>query len=222
MRPLIRTCKRRLAGLAVVMSLLTACAGGSPVPDWHINAVDHLARYEQAWLAGRVQAAERAFAGARAEVARTGRADLVARVELTRCALQVASLDFRTCEEFVPLAADAGPEERAYARYLRGQADADDAADLPPQHRAIAAGGSDLSAIADPLARLVAAGVLLQQARISPVQVGDIVDTASQQGWRRPLLAWLGVQLKLAERAGDAETAAQIRRRIDLVQPARP
>jgi hypothetical protein len=43
------------------------------------------------------------------------------------------------------------------------------------------------------------------------------VDTASEQGWRRPLLAWLGVQEKRASDAGDSETAARIRRRIDLI-----
>ena len=207
--------------LVAVALLLAACASGPPPPDWSINAVGHLQRYEQAWLAGRSQAAEREFAAARAETARTGRADLVARIELTRCAVQVASLDFGPCDGFDSLAEDAGPQERAYARYLRGQAAAGDAADLPPQHKAIAAGGADLSAIADPLARLIAAGVLLQQTRIGPGQIADMVDTASQQGWRRPLLAWLGVQLKLAEQAGDAATVARLRRRMDLVHPVR-
>jgi len=39
----------------------------------------------------------------------------------------------------------------------------------------------------------------------------------SSQGWRRPLLAWLGVQLKRAEQAGDSETAARLKRRMELV-----
>ena len=33
------------------------------------------------------------------------------------------------------------------------------------------------------------------------------------------LLAWLGVQLKRAEAAGDAAAAAQLRRRIEVAQP---
>jgi hypothetical protein len=43
------------------------------------------------------------------------------------------------------------------------------------------------------------------------------VDTASAQGWRRPLLAWLGLQHQRALQAGDAEAAAGLQRRIDLV-----
>ena len=47
--------------------------------------------------------------------------------------------------------------------------------------------------------------------------IAAAVDIASAQGWRRPLLAWLGVQLARAEAAGDSETAARVRRRMELV-----
>jgi hypothetical protein len=70
---------------------------------------------------------------------------------------------------------------------------------------------------AEPLAQLVAAGVLLQTGRADARVVEQAVDTASSQGWRRPLLAWLGVQQRLAEQAGDSAEAARIARRIDLV-----
>jgi len=78
-----------------------------------------------------------------------------------------------------------------------------------------------VAAIDDPLARLIAAGVLLRQGRASPAVVAQAVDTASQQGWRRPLLAWLGVQQRLAQQAGRPEDAARLRRRMDLVAPPR-
>jgi hypothetical protein len=44
------------------------------------------------------------------------------------------------------------------------------------------------------------------------------IGTASSQGWRRPLLAWLGVQAQRAEQAGDAEEAARLRRRIAITE----
>ena len=94
---------------------------------------------------------------------------------------------------------------------------------MPEQHRAVAAGREDaasLSAIADPLSRLVAAGVLLRSGRASPPVLQAAVDTASQQGWRRPLLAWLGVQAQRAERAGARDEAERIRRRMALVEGA--
>lgn len=205
--------------LATGLFVLAACSSGPPVPDWRTNATGHLQRYEQAWLAGRNKTAAREFAKARNEVSRTGRADLVARVELTRCALQVASLEFGPCPGFAPLAQDAGAAERSYAHYLQGDLySAEEAALLPAQHRAIATGGNDLAAIEEPLARLVAAGVLLQQQRIAPAQIEQAAQTASEQGWRRPLLAWLGLQLRLVEQAGDDQNAAHLRRRMDLLR----
>ncbi|HNO42090.1 MAG TPA: hypothetical protein PKJ12_05790, partial [Ottowia sp.] len=96
---------------------------------------------------------------------------------------------------------------------------ASQAALLPPLHQAVAAGSQAVAAIDEPLARLIAAGVLLRQGRASPALVAQAVGTASEQGWRRPLLAWLGVQARLAEQAGQTEEAARIHRRMDLVGP---
>ena len=146
-----------------------------------------------------------------------------ARIELNRCAAQVASLDFEPCTGFEPLRADAAEPELAYAAYLAGQPlDAAQAALLPEHHRSIAAAATAaaLPPADDPLGRLIAAGVLMRRSQASPEVVAQAVDTASAQGWRRPLLAWLGVQARLAEARGDAPEAERVKRRMDLVQPA--
>lgn len=215
----MRRVRLLLAWLA--MALLAACAAGERVPDWRVRAVGHVERATTAWLEGETRVAEREFALARAQAARTGRPELVARVELNRCALQVASLDFQPCGGFEALRGDADAAERAYADYLYRTVDASASALLPPQHQAIAAGGNALADIADPVARLVAAGVLLRSERIGLPEVVLATDTASDQGWRRPLLAWLGTQARLAELRGDPDEVARLRRRMDLVQPAR-
>jgi len=62
----------------------------------------------------------------------------------------------------------------------------------------------------------VAIGVLFQSGRASPSAIALAVDTASSQGWRRPLVAWLTVQVELAERAGDADEVLRLRRRIGV------
>ena len=201
---------------------MTACASGPEVPDWKINAIGHVERFTEAYLRGDERIEAREFALARAETARTGQPDQVARIELNRCATRVASLVFEPCTGFEPLRTDAGAPERAYADYLDGRVlSAAEAALLPAHHRAVASGAAAaaLPPADDPLGRLVAAGVLLRRAQASPQVVAQAVDTASGQGWRRPLLAWLGVQARLAEQRGDAEEAARLRRRMDLVQP---
>ena len=211
LRPLI------VLSAAAVVALLAACSSGPPVPDWKLNAQSAMERATEAYLVGNTRIETAEFARARAEVARTGQATLVARTELARCATRVASLVFEPCAGFEPLRADAAAPERAYADYLAARLQPADAALLPPQHRAVAAGGAAITGIEDPVARLIAAGVLLQTGRASPAVVAQAVETASAQGWRRPLLAWLGVQAKLAEQGGDAAEAERVRRRMALV-----
>jgi len=183
---------------AILVCVLAAgCSSGPPLPDWQLNASQALQAFQRDYLSGDSRAAEADFARARAELARTGREDLVARAELVRCAARVASLEFDDCPGFEALRAGAGPEELAYADYLAGR--------------------GTHAVEDDALSRLVAAGVKLRTALIDPAGIAAAVELASAQGWRRPLLAWLGVQVKRAEAAGDGETAARVRRRMQLI-----
>ena len=212
----------RLAVLATLV--LAACSSGPKAPDWQLEAKTAMERALAAYLEGnsRVEALE--FGRARTELSSTGRADLVARAELLRCASRIASLVLEPCAGFEALRPDAPAAERAYADYLAGQLQAQDIALLPAPQRA-AATGSDVAAlkgITDPLSQLVAAAVMFRAGRASPAVLQQAVDTASSQGWRRPLLAWLGVQLQLAEKGGDSAVAAQLRRRIALTQTPAP
>jgi hypothetical protein len=205
--------------LAITCLLLVGCGNKPRAPDWQMNAHDGLERYVKAYLGGksRVEASE--FERARDELESTGQPGLVARAELTRCAVRVASLVMDPCEGFERLRTDSPAAERAYADYLSGRIAPPDVPLLPAQHRAVAAGQGDaaaVQAIEDPLSRLVAAGVLFRTGRASPQVLAIAGDTASAQGWRRPLLAWLGVQAQRAEQAGAMEEAQRLRRRIAL------
>jgi hypothetical protein len=199
---------------AIGAALLAGCASKPQPPAWEGDARSSLDGYTDDWLRGDSAAADAEFARARRASASTGRFDVVAQAELVRCGVKAAALDY-DCTGFAALAGDATPAQRAYAAYLDGRWQGLDAALLPEQHRAVVASGS-LAGVADPLARLVAAGALLKAGRITPADIGTAVDTASRQGWRRPLLAWLGVQEQRARAAGDAAAVARIRRRIGL------
>jgi hypothetical protein len=59
----------------------------------------------------------------------------------------------------------------------------------------------------------------MQVGRIGQADVALATETASGQGWRRPLLMWLGVALKRAQAAGDIAEAERLQRRITLVLP---
>lgn len=201
--------------------LLAACASKPAPPDWQADAKDALDGFTDDYLRGNTGAANAEFARARRETTSTGRADLVAQVELVRCATLAASLEFDDCPGFAALAPDATAQQRAYAAYLAGRWEGLEAALLPEQHRPVVAAGR-LAGLADPLSKLVAAGALFKAGRITPADIETATETASSQGWRRPLLMWLGVSLQRARAAGDNATAARIERRIALASGAAP
>lgn len=210
-------------GLAVAC-VMTACSSTPPPPDWRLSAHGALERAVAAYLAGDSRVAEVEFTRSRAEVARTGRPDWVARNELVRCAAERASLVPGPCTGFETLRPDAGPAELAYAAYLDGSPEAGQLALLPPAQQPMArpdtTSARDLAALQatpDPLARLVGAAASLRAGRADAGIVSLAIDTASAQGWRRPLLAWLGLARDRAQRAGEAAEAQRLARRIALV-----
>ena len=231
------------AVLAVVL-LVGGCANKPTAPDWQGSAFSALNSFSTAYLEGNSRVADFEFQRAQAEVARTGRPDLMARLALVRCAVQVASLVLDPCDAFEVLAADAQPTELNYALFLSGHWASVQTDLLPAPYRdwakpvraaeqrptppdtgtpANPASASTLAQIKEPQSRLIAAAVLYKSELIRPVDIALAAETASNQGWRRPLLAWLGVLHQRAHTAGDARAAAQLQRRIDLVlqNPAR-
>ncbi|MFC5511955.1 hypothetical protein ACFPOU_12570 [Massilia jejuensis] len=204
----------RIALLTIAL-VLAGCASRPAPPSWQPNAKDALDAFTDDYLRGNTGAANAQFARARRETTSTGRADLVAQVELVRCAVLAASLEFDGCPGFAALAGDASAQQRAYAAYLAGRWDGIDVAALPEQHRAVVGSGS-AAGVADPLAKLVAAGALFKAGRIAPADIGAATEAASAQGWRRPLLMWLGVAQQRAQALGDGAALERITRRIAL------
>ena len=199
--------------------LLAACSGGPKPPDWQVEAKNSMDRSVAAYMEGRSRVETAELARARNQLSRTGRADVLATAELLHCATRVASLVFQPCAGFESLRPDATRAQLVYADYLGGQVSTDSIAWLPVTQRAAATGDANaLKKIDDPLSKLVAAGVLFRTGKASPAVILEAIDTASHQGWRRPLMAWLGVQVERAEQAGDTQEAARLRRRMAVTQ----
>ena len=221
-----------LTALAV---MLTACAGAPPVPDWKLNARGAVERATQAELEGNARVARVEWQRALEETRRTADPARMARLRLVQCAVQQSTLMLDACTDWevgltgLPDAGSILQAEQAYARYLAGAHTLEDLPLLPAAHRAIARlmltsapdnWASALQAVPDPLSRLVAASALLRAQQIDPGALAVAVDTASQMGWRKPLLGWLTLQAQVAEAAGDEAQAAWARQRLALLSAA--
>ncbi len=217
--------KRVASSRALAMCLfLSACSSAPPPPDWKMNAVGLIEHFQESWLQGDGKTASLALGKARGEIARSGRIDLVARAELAACATRAAALDFSPCVAYQKLSAEAGARDAAYAHFLAGEWSGLDAKALPSHYtdlvgaRDAEAANRAAAAIREPLPRLIAAALLFERGTASPATVADAVDTASERGWRRPLLAWLQVLSLRAQTAGDTHAVARLQDRIDLIR----
>lgn len=215
------------AVVLLVAAALAACSSGPTPPDWQLQARPAIDSSITMDLNGDTAAAKREFERGRALLARTGQPALLARAELMRCAARVASLDFAACDGFERWRADAPAAEQAYADHLAGKSlEPARIALLPQAQRAVAAAIAAktplaVQSIEDPQSRLIAAALLLRARLADPATLTLAADTASAQGWRRPLLAWLEALAYRAEQAGATDEAQRLRRRIELVLSSR-
>ncbi|THU02051.1 hypothetical protein E9531_08645 [Lampropedia puyangensis] len=216
------------AGLLLIASAwLAGCSNTPPTPVWQIQSSSALMAAQSAYLDGDQRIATLELNKARTQISRTADPLQLARLELHQCALQVASLDWQTCDAFTPLAASATAAERNYAAYLQGLSlTAEAQQQLPPAQQAIAGLNridaqslQTLQSIKDPLSRLVATATLSRRAQNSTPELMTLaIDTASQAGWRRPLLAWLLLQQQWAQAQHMPALAESTRLRIQILQ----
>ncbi len=214
---------KTLLALACLLAL-TACGGGLPPPDWKTDAADLIERYQKHALLGENILAERYFQRAVDATGGAGRVTETARLWLVRCAIRRAMLIDDACTEYTELAGNSpNAADHAYYRFLTLRWEALDVASLPSQHRDLvrappAQRPEALSRITDPLARLLDASLLVMRREANAATLSLATETASERGWRQPLLTYLKLQQRQASALGNTAEEARLIRRIRLVE----
>jgi hypothetical protein len=215
--------KTRLA-LASLIALSACGFGGPPPPDWKTDAADLIGRYQKHALLGENTLAERYFEQAIAATGGAGRVTETARLWLLHCATRRAMLIDDACTEYRALAGVApNAADQAYYQFVTLHWDGLDIALLPDQHRNLVRASSAerheaLVRIEDPLARLLDASLLVMRQEANGLTLELATETASERGWRQPLLTYLKLQQKQAVTQGNATEQARLAQRIQLVE----
>jgi hypothetical protein len=214
-----------------LLSLILLLAGCSskPTPVWIASGHRYLETFTQDYLTGRAPPiTEIHFRNAVEEIKKGGDADLLGKAWLTRMALQVAALAEMEEGDYPKIeAAQSIPTNHNFYLFLRGNATAVDVSLLPQSYRPFwttfrsgdsAKAAVAIAAIKDPLSRLIAAGLAVRHRLENETILQTAVETASRNGWKKALLAWLERLNSFLEAAGDPAGAAAVSRRIDLMK----
>jgi len=208
--------------------LICACGGAGQVPVWKEKAYSQLDDYKTSFLTGREASTEPHFEKARKEIAAGNDLGLLTIAYLTKYALHTASLEPFDASDFAKLyRLEPHPADMAYCHFLKGNFSAVDAKELPTRYAGVlkaavardaAAAGREIAAIDDPLSRLIACGVWTRYlpADEAIIQIG--IDTASANGWRRPLWAYLERLQNYYLENGDQAKANSVSERLKLLK----
>ncbi|OHE23875.1 MAG: hypothetical protein A2X92_00600 [Syntrophus sp. GWC2_56_31] len=219
---------KRILCLLFLFLPLGGCSS-KPTPGWIVTGNQQLETFKQHFLTGgQPLVTERHFRKAVEEIKKGGDLDLLGKIWLTRMALEVAALGEIEEEDYLKVAAvQPVPANRNFHLFLTGDPMAVDGCLLPAQYRSFLKALQEgdtvkvekaVAAMADdPLSQLIAAGLSLRRHPENEAILQTAVSTASRNGWKRTLLAWLDRLQTFYAATGDTAKAGAVRQRIDLI-----
>lgn len=208
--------------------LLLAGCGTKAVPDWIKTSHHQLEGFKKQFLQGRDRLAEISFQKTVSDVKSGGDLQLLQIVYLTRYALQVAAIERFDDQDYRKLeAVEPHPENIHFHAFLQGAFNRVDEQSLPPQYRPFLRACMNgkqpaidvaITAIEDPLSRLIASGLAVQKQLHHEKTLQTAIRTAGEQGWKKALLAYLKKLRDDYAAGGDRGKAVLTQQRIDLIK----
>jgi hypothetical protein len=212
----------------IAMGVLIIGCGSKRAPDWTKTAFNQLDNYKKNYLMGKEQMAERHFSHAIEEIKKSGDLDVLATAYLTKNAVQVAVLERIDDREFLRIdATQPLHQHRSFHKFLKGEMAVVEEELMPGQYRAffrafqsgrIDGATDEIVQMEDPLSRLIATGLVVHENQHDERCLKVAIDTASRNGWKKALLAYLEKLQSYYETKNEVEKAGIVRNRIELIK----
>ena len=212
--------------VAVVL-LLAGCGTAKPAPDWLSAGHSQLENYKKHYLGGQDKIAALEFNDALKEIKKSGDLEVLGRSYLIRMALQTAALQDLTSEEYQKIqAVETSPANENFYAFLQGKIEQVDEKLLPEQYHSFVAalrkqGASErlqaIERLDDPLARLIAIGILVRLGQENEALLQKAIATASTEGWKKPLVAYLTRLQALYDQKQESPKARAVEQRLKLI-----
>ncbi len=218
---------KKVVWIAVLL-LLAGCSTSKPAPNWLSAGYNQLDNYKKHYLSGQEKIAALEFTDALKEIKKSGDLEILGRAQLIRMAVQTATLQDLTNAEYRKIeAVHPSPGNSNFYAFLQGALAQVDAKLLPSQYLGVVetfrrpGKGERLRAIEqmeDPLSQLIAAGILVRMGEDNEALLQKAVATASAEGWKKALLAYLARLQAYYEGKQERSRAQAIEQRINLIK----
>jgi len=213
--------------LLITLIIIAGCATVE-IPEWRFASFNQLENFKNALLTGKRDSAELHFQKAVAEINKSGDINILARAQLTRCALHAALLQAIPVEDYLLLEnLSPMPDNRQFLLFLRGDFHLVDPNRIPEQYRdslrAIRQGGikevqQALLKIENDLSRLITVGLVVRYGSYNEAILQTAIDTASKNGWKGALMVYLAAMQHHHEKQNEPEKAARVEKLMKLIQ----
>jgi hypothetical protein len=219
---------RRILLKALIIFIYACGATTSQIPEWKDTASRQLDSYKKNFLTGKEGVADVHFNRAKNAIASSNDLNLLAKAYLTKYALHTAVLedfdgsDFIRINRLHPVAANF-----AYYNFLKGNFSIVEDNLLPTQYlslikparnKDLVKGLQEISSIDDPLSRLLACGIWVKYLPYDENILQLAINTSAEQGWKKPLWAYLTQLQKYYLNRGEASKAADTKEWLDVLK----
>lgn len=214
--------------ILVLMVFIYACGSGQRLPDWKDTAFRNFENYKKNFLNGRENTSEPHFVKAKQALSDGNDLNLLARLYLTKYALHTAVLEDFDDREFVDInKLQSNDSHFAYYNFLKGNFAVVEDNLLPASYSGIikiaknkdfTKAIGEINSISDPVSRLIACGVWVKYFSYDENILQSAINTSAENGWKRPLLAYLNKLKKYYLDRGQTAKAKIVNDRLDVLK----
>jgi len=209
-----------------VISLLLffGCSTKSPQNKWQYQSYNSYKSFEKYFLEYKLDLAAIELDRARESAKVSANLDTLARIELSKCALQVALLQEFTCKDYDSLKSLIKDNElSSYYNFLSVKFDKNDLNNLPKQYHSFAEAflSKDLKSMKKSLktvepftSQMIAASLIKEELDESTISM--IVDKASFRGYRYAVIVWLNFQI---DQSDDPQERELLKEKLKIISP---
>ncbi len=213
----------KTTSLILLSSLyLAACSSPQPENQWQYDAASMGKNFQLHFLQDKRERARLDLEHARRLASRSAELKTLIDIELASCAMQLASLEAQPCDKAERLLAlQPDLSQDAYLKLLAASVSSEEIIYLPPQYREFAKVFIEADALQinkeltemRPLTSRLIASALAKDA-IDSENIQELIDALSFNGYKRPLLAWLTVQM---DKEADLGEKTRLQEKIDIL-----